>query len=115
MHGNIHDVFWTKGRGFLVDTAMGLGWTFDLADFFEDNHPMMLLGPFLTINKDSYAFALQVLPHDWIHGLFWRGPSPRAKPGEEDGWYLEFLDNDKDFYSVMMEGGVSETDGSTTA
>lgn len=82
--------------------------------FFEDDHPMMLLGPSSTINKDSYQLALQVLPHYWIHGLFWRGPSPRAEPGEEDSWYLEFLSNDKDFYSVvMMEDNDSKTDDFT--
>lgn len=65
--------------------------------FFEDDHPLMMLGPLSKNNKDRIAVALQVLPHYWIHGLFWRGPSKRCPPEESIEWKCD------DFYAVVME------------
>lgn len=75
--------------------------------FFEDDRPMMLIGPMSIHNKDSVAFALQVLPHEWIHGLCWRGPSKRAsvEDGKCDGADTTVA---LDFYSVVMDDHESD-------
>lgn len=66
--------------------------------FFEDDHPLMLIGPMSSMNKDAIGMALQVLPHFWIHGLFWRGQCNR--PVVADDYQREVV---HDFYCVVME------------
>lgn len=41
--------------------------------FPEDDYPLLLLGPMSESNKQYYKRPLQVLPHGWIHLLFWEG------------------------------------------
>lgn len=41
--------------------------------FPEDDYPLILLGPMTQSNMKYYLRPLQVLPHGWIHLLFWDG------------------------------------------
>lgn len=52
--------------------------------FTEDVYPVMVLGPTSKKNMYHYNSALQVVPHGWIHLLFWRGLVYDDTDDEED-------------------------------
>lgn len=70
--------------------------------FFEDDYPLMLLGPLSKTNMEYFGSSLEVLPHVWIHGLCWRGYSKT---------HLFDTDNDltiDDFYDVVMDENTDD-------
>lgn len=64
---------WTLAQSLSTTMAKNLQWHWAVNVFFEDDYPMMLLGPLSTTNKEYIGSCLEVLPKGWIHGLCWRG------------------------------------------
>lgn len=91
-------VFLDEKKRFIEHIGPSAGFALKFGRFFEDDYPLMLLGPLSSKNKHSCGVVLQVIPHVWIHCLIWHGECKR-----------KMLDNQPDvgladdFYAVVME------------
>lgn len=67
------NVFMQQRKQFYNEHGRSREMTASFGHFCDDTCPLVLIGPMSTLSKHHVACALEVLPHDWIHGLSWHG------------------------------------------
>lgn len=52
--------------------------------FFEEDYPIIVIGPVNQDNKEAIRYTLEIVPHGWIHGFFWRGHPDDLQTDDEE-------------------------------